>query len=182
MKLTPRDDESVYNQKLPMPIYLKEDLILERALMHKHRIIIVLPFPKYASYIFTKEETSGEQRPTVDLRKINTLFADDHTETNDLVSVFADAAEHLAGNFFSGSLIVFRLITICSGQTNSQWKCLQSFFLAELPPTKDLHKVSADLCLLFHVSCASTWIQFSKLANVFKMWMIMELHPTRLRI
>ena len=49
VKLTPKDDKAVYNQNLPMPIHLKEDLIVELALMHKYGIITVLPFSKYAS-------------------------------------------------------------------------------------------------------------------------------------
>ena len=35
VKLTPEDDKVVYSQILPMPIHLKEDLIVELALMHK---------------------------------------------------------------------------------------------------------------------------------------------------
>ena len=34
-KLTPKDDRAVYNHSLPMPIHLREDLIVELALMHK---------------------------------------------------------------------------------------------------------------------------------------------------
>ena len=44
MKLTPRDDIAVYSQNLPMPIRLKEDLIVEMALMHKYGIIAVVNF------------------------------------------------------------------------------------------------------------------------------------------
>ena len=44
VKLTPKDDKAVYSQSLPMPIHLKEDLIVELALMHKYGIITVLPF------------------------------------------------------------------------------------------------------------------------------------------
>ena len=54
VKLTPKDDKAVYSQSLPMPIHLKEDLIVELALMHKYGIIPVLPFSKYASPIFAK--------------------------------------------------------------------------------------------------------------------------------
>ena len=46
VKLTPKDDKAVYSQSLPMPIHLKEDLIVELALMHKYVIITVLPFSK----------------------------------------------------------------------------------------------------------------------------------------
>ena len=44
VKLTPKDDKAVYSQNLPMPIHLKEDLIVELALMHKYGTITVLPF------------------------------------------------------------------------------------------------------------------------------------------
>ena len=49
VKLNPKDDKAVYSQNLPMSIQLKEDLIVELALMHKDGIIRVLPFSKYAS-------------------------------------------------------------------------------------------------------------------------------------
>ena len=46
VELTPKNDKAVYSQNLPMPIYLKEDLIVELALIHKYGIITVLPFSK----------------------------------------------------------------------------------------------------------------------------------------
>ena len=36
VKLTPKGDKAAYSQSLPMPIHLKEDLIVELALMHKY--------------------------------------------------------------------------------------------------------------------------------------------------
>ena len=47
VRLTPKDDKALYSQNLPMPIHLKEDLIVELALMHKYGIITVLPFSKF---------------------------------------------------------------------------------------------------------------------------------------
>ena len=52
VKITPKDDKAVYRQTLPMPIHLKEDLIVGLALLHRYGIITVLPFSKYASPIF----------------------------------------------------------------------------------------------------------------------------------
>ena len=52
VKLTPKDDEAVFNQSLPMLIQVKEELNVKLALMHKYGIITVLPFSKYASPIF----------------------------------------------------------------------------------------------------------------------------------
>ena len=49
VKLTPKDDRANYNQSVPMPIHMKEDLTVDLALMHKYGIITNLPFSKYAS-------------------------------------------------------------------------------------------------------------------------------------
>ena len=62
VKLTPRDDKAVYSQKLPMPIHLKEDLILKLALMQKYGIITVLLFSKFASPIFAQRKANGKLR------------------------------------------------------------------------------------------------------------------------
>ena len=80
-----------------MPIHLKEDLIVQLALMHKFGIITVLPFSKYASPIFAQRKPNGKLRLLVDLRKINSLIADDYTNNNRPVSSLSDAAQHLAG-------------------------------------------------------------------------------------
>ena len=97
VRLTPEDDKVVYSQNLPMSIHLKEDLIVELALMHKYGIITVLPFSKYASPIFAQRKPNGKFRLLVDLRKINTLIADDYTNNNHPVSTLSDATQHLAG-------------------------------------------------------------------------------------
>ena len=97
VKLTPKDDKTVYSQSLPMPIHLKEELIVELALMHQYGITTVLPFSKHASPIIAQRKPNGKLRLVVDLRKINTLIADDYTNNNHLVSTLSDAAQHLAG-------------------------------------------------------------------------------------
>ena len=65
--------------------------------MQKYGIITVLPFSKYASPIFAQRKPNGKLRLLVDLRKINTLIADDYTNNNHPVSTLSDAAQHLAG-------------------------------------------------------------------------------------
>ena len=97
VKLTPKGDNARYSQSLPMPIHLKEDLIVELALMHKYGIITVLPFSKYASPIFAQRKPNGKLRLLVELRKINSLIADDYTNNNHPVNILSDAAQHLAG-------------------------------------------------------------------------------------
>ena len=97
VKLTPKDKKAVYSQSLPMSIHLKEDLTVELALMHKYGIITVLHFSKYASPKFAQRKPNGKLRLLVDLRKINSLIADDYTNNNHPVSILSDAAQHLAG-------------------------------------------------------------------------------------
>ena len=81
-----------------MPINLEDDLIVEMDLMHKYRIITVLHFSKYASPIFAQRKPNGKLRLLLDLRKINSLIADDNfTNNNHQVSTLSDAAQHLAG-------------------------------------------------------------------------------------
>ena len=80
-----------------MPIQLKEDLIVELAHMHKYGIITVLPFSKNASPKFAQRKPNGKLRLLKDLRKINTLIADDYTNINHPVSTLSDAAQHLEG-------------------------------------------------------------------------------------
>ena len=97
VKLTPKDDIAVYSQSLPMPIHLEEDLNVELALMQKYGMFRVLPLSKYASPIFAKRKPNGILRLLVDLRKINSLIADDYTNNNHTNSTLSDAAQHLAG-------------------------------------------------------------------------------------
>ena len=60
VKLTPKDDKAVYSPNVPMPIHLKENLIVKLALMHKYGIITVLPFSKYASPVFAQRKPNGK--------------------------------------------------------------------------------------------------------------------------
>ena len=181
VRLRPKDDKALYSQNLPMPIHLKEDLIVELALMHKYGIITVLPFSKYASPIFAQRKPKGKLRLLVDLSKINTLIADDYTNNNHPVRTLSDAAQHLAGKSL-----------FCKLDCSQAYHCLQMAhqrsvellafnLLAESSSTKDLHKVSADLCLPFQASCASTWTQLLRQTNVLNTWTILELQPTMLR-
>ena len=79
-QLTTLDNRPAYNQSLPAPINLKNDILLEQALLHKYGIITTLPFSKYASPIFAQTKPNGKLRLLVDLRKINTLLADDYID------------------------------------------------------------------------------------------------------
>ena len=91
----PKNDKAAYSQNLPMPIDLKEHLIVELALVHKYGIITVLPSPKYASPIFAQGKANGKLRLLVDIRKINTLNTDKNTNSNLTVTTLSNVAQHL---------------------------------------------------------------------------------------
>ena len=59
VKLTPKDDSPAYSQSLPTPVNLKEDILVELALLHKHGIVTTLPFSKYASPKFAQKSRMG---------------------------------------------------------------------------------------------------------------------------
>ena len=97
VQLTPLDNRPAYSQSLPAPINLKDDILVELALLHKYGIITTLPFSKYATPIFAQRKPNGKLRLLIDLRKKNTLIADDYINNNHPVSTLTDAAQHMAG-------------------------------------------------------------------------------------
>ena len=97
VKLTPKDASPAYSQSLHTPSNLKEDILVELALLHKHGIITTLPFSKYASPIFAQKKPNGKLRLLVDLKKINNLLSDDYINNNHTVSTLTDAVQHMAG-------------------------------------------------------------------------------------
>ena len=96
VQLTPLDNRRSNGQSLPVSINLKGDVLVELALLHKYGIMTTLPFSKYASPIFAQRKPNWKPRFLVDLRKINTLIADDYAKNNHPVSTLTDAAQHKA--------------------------------------------------------------------------------------
>ena len=149
VKLTPEDDKAIYSQSLPMPIHLNKDLIVELALVHKYRVITVLPFSKDASPIFAHRKTteiyvfscvSGKSTfwLWMTILILITQLALWQTQHNFWLE-----------NLFSANSTALSRTTVCRWRINGQWICLHSIAPAEPLPTKDVHKVLADLCLLF---------------------------------
>ena len=66
VKLTPEHDERDYTQNLPTPTILKDDLLVELALMLEYGIIHTLPHSKYSSPIF-----ANDNHPTNRLTDVN---------------------------------------------------------------------------------------------------------------
>ena len=58
VKLTPAHDLPVYVQSLPTPIHLRDEILVELALMQKYGIITLLPNSKLSSPIFAQRKPS----------------------------------------------------------------------------------------------------------------------------
>ena len=104
VKLTPKDESPTYSQSLPTPVNLKEDILVELALLHNYGIITTLPFLKYVSPIFAQKKPNGKLRLLVDLRKNNNLISYDYVNNNHPVSTLTDAAQHMPGKKLFGKL------------------------------------------------------------------------------
>ena len=120
VQLTTLDKRPAYSQSLPAPIILKDDILVELALLHKYGIITRLPLSNYASPIFAQRKPNGKLRLLVDLRKINTLIADDYINNNHPVSTLTDAAQHMAGKNLFYKLDCFPHITAFKCPTDNQ--------------------------------------------------------------
>ena len=62
-KLTPKDDSPAYSQSLPAPIKLKEDILVELAMLHKYGILTSLPHYRFqnmpAQYLPKRNQTGN---------------------------------------------------------------------------------------------------------------------------
>ena len=97
VKLTPEHDKPIYTSNPTTPIHLRDEILIELALMQYYDIITSLPFSKYSSPIFAQRKSSGKLRILIDLRRINHLLRHDYTNNNFPIPTMSDASAHLAG-------------------------------------------------------------------------------------
>ena len=109
-----KDEKAIHSQNLPMPIHLKQDLIVKLPLMQKYGIITVLPFSKYASPFLNIERPTDNYVFLWTSPKINIPIADVYNENNHPVGTLSDAAQHFAGNSL-----------LCKLQCSQAYHCLQ---------------------------------------------------------
>ena len=95
-KLTPENDMPVYVRCPITPIHLRDELIVELALMHYFNLVTTLSHSKYSSPVFAQRKSSGKLRISIDLR-INHLLRNDYLNTNFPISKMSDASNHFAG-------------------------------------------------------------------------------------
>ena len=96
VKLTPQHNKLVYPQSLSSSPSLKDDLLVELALVQEYGIMTNLLLTKYSSPIFAQRNRSGKLRNLVELRRINHLIKRDYRKQNHPVSTISDAAKYMA--------------------------------------------------------------------------------------
>ena len=126
--------------------------------MHKYEIITVLPFSNYASPIFAQRKPIQKLRLLADLRKINSLPADDYTKNNHPVSTSSDAARHLAEKSLFCNVNCSQAYH--SLQMAEKWSMnmLAFIFAGRNLAYKRLAQDSSRSVSVFS-NCASTWTQ-----------------------
>ena len=179
VKPTPKYDKAIYSKSLPMPIHLKQDLIVQLDWcidMGSSQCFISLN----TQAPVLQREPNGKLRLFGDLRKIKTLIADDYTSSNHPVSTLSDAVQQLSGKSLFCKLDCSE-VQRCL-QMAGQCECLHSNLPARFLHTKDLHQVLADQHLHFQTSCVNIWTQLSNLTIVLTTWTILELQPSIVQI
>ena len=97
VKLPPAHDLPVYAQSPPTPIHLRDEILVELALMQYYGIVTLLPNSRYSSPIFAQRKPSGKLRILNDLRRVNHLLRNDYSDNNFPISNMTDAVHHFAG-------------------------------------------------------------------------------------
>ena len=96
VKLTPADDLPVYVQSPPSPIHLRDEILVELALMQYYGIVTLLSNSKYSSPIFAQRKPSRKLRILIVLRRVNHLLRSDYSDNIFPFSNMTDAVHHFA--------------------------------------------------------------------------------------
>ena len=84
----------MYVQGPPAPIHLRDEILVELALLQCFHI--TLSHSKYSSPIFVHRKSSGKLRILIDLRRVNHLLRHDYLNSNFPISNMTDATNHFA--------------------------------------------------------------------------------------
>ena len=97
IKLGPEHPLPVYVQGAPAPIHLRDEILIELALLQYFKITTTLSHSKYSSPIFVHRNSSAKLRILIDLRRVNHLLRHDNLIRNFPISNMTDATNHVAG-------------------------------------------------------------------------------------
>ena len=96
IKLTPEHSLPVYVQGPPAAIPLRDEILIELAMLQFFNIITTLSHSKHSSPISVHRKSSGKLRILIDITRINHLLRDDYLNSNFPISNLTDATNHFA--------------------------------------------------------------------------------------
>ena len=97
IKLTTSNPLPVYVQGPPAPIHLRDEGLIELALLQYYNLITSLPHSRYSSPIFARSKPSGQSRLPIDLRRVNHSLGHDYLNSSFSISNMTDATNHFTG-------------------------------------------------------------------------------------
>ena len=97
IKLTPEHPYPVYVQGPPAPIHLRDEILVELAILQYFNIVTTLSHSRYSTPIFVHHKSSGKLRILIDLRSVNHLLRHVYLNSNFPISNMTDATNHFAG-------------------------------------------------------------------------------------
>ena len=87
----------MYVQGPPAPIHLRDEILIELALLQNFNNITTLSHSKYSSPVFVHRKSSCKLRILIDLRRVNHLLRHNYLNSNFPISNMTDATNHFAG-------------------------------------------------------------------------------------
>ena len=105
IKLTPKHLLPVYVLGPPAPIHLRDEILIEIALLQSFNIITKLSHSNYSSPIFVHRKSPGKLRIPIDLVKVIHLLRPEYLYSNFPISNTTDAT-----NYFAGKCLFCKLI------------------------------------------------------------------------
>ena len=97
IKLTPEHPLPVYVQDPPAPIHLRDEILVELALLRFFNITTTLSHSKYSNTTSVHRKSSGKLRIFIDLRRVNHLLRHEYLRSNYPFSKITDTTNHFAG-------------------------------------------------------------------------------------
>ena len=150
--MTPKGDSPAYIQTLPAAMNLKEDIIVELAMLHKCGIITTLPFLKNASPIFAWKKPNGKLPLLVDMKNFNNLISNDYINNNHPVIMLKMLPNTWRAKNSYTNWTIRRHIIAYRWLTNDQLRSWPSISLAAHLLTDAWHEALPGRCLHFLVS------------------------------
>ena len=97
IELTLEHPLPLYVQGPPAPIHLRDEILIELALLKPSNFITTLSHSKYSSPVFVYRKSSGKLRILIDLRRVNHHLRHEYLNSTFPISNMTDATNHIAG-------------------------------------------------------------------------------------